>query len=288
MSGAVDETLMQTIALDSFGAQIIDVLFYDAEGLIVTPTSGFYSIQYTPNKRVWIDFEGAQFPAMVDRDVEDWQASGYIEQIRAVPVDIVGAVDWEVKYRTHGIGMPSNVGRSLESNRYFSASNVVTYNDFEFATLQGKASATSQFLTVPANTSYSIKVIKNADSSIQFASANGLFISYVDGHVTGDLVAVSTGDRLNNLEPNPFQASFEYYDGPAVGVATVTEKDRVSTTFIVNGGGVIELINTTASPIETYFSCGQVALGEQTIPFMLTADTLITATTEMSDYNGTN
>ena len=286
--GAVDETLIQSIVLDSFGAQIIDVLFYDAEGLEVIPTSGYYSIQYTPNKKTWVDFEGTQFPAKVSQNVEDWQASGYIEQIRAVPVDIIGAVTWEVKFRTHGIGMPSLVARSITANRYFSGVSTIQVSGFDHSVLQGNAISVSNRVTVPANSRVSIKTRKNCDAVIVHATANGVFISYVDGDVSGNLISVVSGAKLNTLEEFRFESSFEFYDGPAIGIPASTDKDRINEFFVINGGGVIELENLTDTDVTTFFSCGIVALSPPIVPFMLTSETLLQPTTEMSTYNGIN
>ena len=286
MTGAIGDTLIQDIILDSFGAQIIDVFFYDGSGDVVAPTSGTYSIQYSPNKRTWVDFEGTQFPAYTSQPIEDWQASGYIEQIRAVPFDIVGAVSWEVKYRTHGIGMPSLVARSITANRYFSGVSTIQVSGFDHSVLQGNAASVSQKLTVPANSKISIKTRKNANAVITFASANGVFVSYADGEASGNLTGLASGSRLNTLEIARFQSSFEFYDGPAIGIVSSTEKDRINSFFVTNGGGVIELENITDADIKTFFSCGIVALSPPIIPYMLTPDTLLEPTTEMSNYNG--
>ena len=288
MSGAISETLLATIVLDSFGAQIIDVLFYDSEGLEVTPTGGFYSIQYSPNSKVWGDFEGAQFPARAASPVEDWQAGGVIEQIRAVPFNIAGAATWKVMFRTHGIGMPMLPSSALTSNRYFSASITMQVSGFDHSVLQGNAASVSHRLLIRKKSSVSISFRKNADSVVAFSSAAGTFVSYSDGQVSGELIGLASGVRLNTLEELGFQSSFEFYGGPAVGNIAITNKDRLDTFFVTNGSGVIQLENATNEDVETVFSCGLVALSTPVTPYMLTPTTSLIATTQMDDYNGSN
>ena len=288
MSGNIDETLLKSISLDSFGAQVIDVVFYDSAGAEVIPTGGFYSIQYSPNSKIWLDFEGAQFPAHSNQAVEDWQASGVIEQIRAVPTDITGAETWSVKYRTHGIGMPSLVANSMTANRYFSAVSTVQVSGFDHSVLQGNAVSVSFKLKILKNSSVSVKLRKNANSVITFASASGVFVSYSEGTVSGELIGLASGARLNTLEELRFQSSFEFYSGPAVGNLSITNKDRIDSFFIANGGGVVQLENATDENIETFFSCGVVSLSVPVVPYMLISSTQLTETTLMETYNGTN
>jgi hypothetical protein len=288
MSGAIGQTLSSTIVLDSFGAQIIDVLFYDIEGVEVTPTGGFYSLQYSPNKKVWLDFEGAQFPAHAAEPVEDWQAGGVVEQIRAVPVNITGASTWQVKFRTHGIGMPMLPANNLTSNRYFSGILAVKIDGFDHSVLQGNAVSVSHRLTIPKKSSVSIRVRKNADSVITFAAAADVFISYSDGVVSGNLIGLASGERLNTLEELRFQSSFEFYDGPAIGSLSITNKDRIDAFFVSNGGGVVQLENTTDTSIETFFSCGIVTLSAPVTPYMLVPTTALIETTLMETYNGSD
>ena len=288
MSGTIGETLSSTIVLDSFGAQIIDVLFYDSEGVEVTPTGGFYSVQFTPNSKVWLDFEGAQFPAHAAEPVEDWQAGGVVEKIRAVPFNITGAVTWKVMFRTHGIGMPMLPANNLTSNRYFSGILTVKVDGFDHSVLQGNAVSVSHRLIIPKNSSVSIRVRKNADSVITFAAADGVFVSYSDGVVSGNLIGLASGERLNTLEELRFQSSFEFYDGPSIGQLSITKKDRIDAYFVSNGGGVVQLENTTGSSVETFFSCGIVTLSPPVTPYMLIPTTALIETTLMETYNGSD
>lgn len=288
MSGLITEALMADIEYDSMGAQVLDVLFFDESENEVVPTSGDYSVQVTPNGRSWIDFDGAKFPYKANRNIEDWQYGGFIKQIRAVPFNVVGAVTWKVIYRTHGIGKPSHVHGASVATQFFTATNVVNYNAFEAAVLRGKAFATSHKITVPADGIVSVKMVRNASTTIQFAYAKGVFISYVDGDVTGELIGLSAGARLNNLEPTEFQLAFEYYNAKTTGETAVSDFDRVNVPFVENNIGVIELNNFTSEPVTTIFSVGVTVLGEEFTPFMLAPSIELTPNTEMSTYNGDN
>ena len=103
LSGAIDETLSYVSDSDYFGAQILDVVFYDENGDEATPTGGSYRLQWSPNGRKWIDF-GSPAAIPASSTGENWQASGYIHSIRALPSGITGASTWDVLYRLHGIG----------------------------------------------------------------------------------------------------------------------------------------------------------------------------------------
>jgi len=177
---------------------------------------------------------------------------------------------------------------SKNSNPYFYSFNSVQVGLFDNAILQGNAISVSKELNLAANSVISIKLVKNVESVITYATANGLFVSYVDGDVSGNLFAVSSGARLNTLATPNNESSFEFYDGAATGTLAATEKDRINLIFVINGLGVIQLENKTAEPISTIFSCGVAALSEPVLPYMLTVDTLLEPTTEMSIYNGTN
>ena len=130
-------------------------------------------------------------------------------------------------------------------------------------------------------------MIKNTNSVVAYAYADGLAISFVDGDVSGNLVQLAGGGRLNTLEDFQFEAALEFYDGPATGERLVTRVNEITAIpFIVNGGGVVELINTTNSDVTTYFSIGQIGLARPTIPYMLNPEVRLEANTEMSTYNG--
>lgn len=288
MFGSVDETLTAAIVNDSMGAQILSVLFFDEFGDEVIPASGYYSVQYSPNGFTWIDFEGAQFPARVSDTVKDWQSTGVISHIRIVPIDIVGADSYELEYRTHGVGMPSFTSSMLTANRYLSSVNTSMLSMFDNAVLQGNAISVSQKLVIPANSKMSIRFYKNVEAAITYARAHDVFISYVDGDVSGELTDIASATKLNTLEPFDFEASFEFYDGESTGIKATTEKYKVDNYFVADGGGVIELDNVSDSDVTTYFSCGLMAVSDPITPYMLTANTQLTATTEMSDYNGPN
>jgi type 1 fimbria pilin len=104
ISGNVTDTLAYTVeTADAYGAQVVDVRFYDGSGNQVTPTGGNYSLQWSANGRDWMNIANP----LAASAVKNWQASGYVSSLRAVPDSITGAVSWEVDYRVHGIGDPS-------------------------------------------------------------------------------------------------------------------------------------------------------------------------------------
>lgn len=287
ISGNVTETLAYTVdTADAYGAQVVDVRFYDGSGNPVAPTGGAYTAEWSANGKYYNAFEGTYFPAKVDQPVEDWQASGYVEHLRFVPNGVTGAITWEVEFRLHGIGMPGLTARTQSSNRYFSAVNTVQVDGFQQSILQGNALAASGRITVPANSTYSAKAINNSDAIVVFVEARGLVISFLDGEPTGDIVDAISGGKLNTLEPYLFNTSIQFYDGGATGERVVSAFDRLDTPVVINGGGAFELVNETNEAVTTYFSIGQVGISEPVIDLLLTPDTLIEPNTEMGNYNG--
>ena len=184
--------------------------------------------------------------------------------------------------------MPMVPSNNFTANKYFTAAITMQVNGFDHSVLQGNAVSVSHKLVIPANSDVSVKIRKNADSVITFASADGVFVSYSDGDVSGNLIGLASGTKLNTLVDLIFQSSFEFYDGPAVGEISITNKNRIDAFFVTNGGGVVQLKNTTNASIETYFSCGVVTLSPPVTPYMLIATTSLIATTQMEIYNVTD
>lgn len=289
ITGPVSQPLTHEHNLDSFGAQIIDVRFYDAQGDEVAPTGGRYVAEWSANGRSWNVFEGAYFPVDAAAPVEDWQCSGYIDFLRLVPIDIQGADTWAMTYRTHGIGMPSLTARTMSSNRYFSGVNTVQVNGFQQSVLQGNALSGAGMVTLAAGESITINPVKNVDSVFAFVFAEGLFITFNNGSETGQFIGQIECGRLNTLSPFQFQGIYEIYTGGADGLDVVSSKNSLQEVpFITNGGGVIVLSNLSNETVTTYFSAGQVALSAPYDAFLLTPDTLLEPDTEMSNYNGDN
>lgn len=288
ISGSVFDVLSTTEIPDTFGAQIIDVLFFDAEGVEVTPESGSYSILATPNKKDLIPFSGVKFPTACDTPIGDWQYGGYIDAIEAIPSNIVGAETWEVRFRIHGSGKPSDTSSESSPNTYFNAKNVVAYSSIESAVFGGELISTSKLVSVPANSSVSISFEENALTTVCYVEADGLHVSYVKGVASGDLLYSSDALSLNQAIEPTFSSSFEYYGEAAVGDRVATRKNEITFPFVSSNEGVIELTNLTSETISTYFSCGLSLLSEAFEVVGLLPDTLLTATTEMSDYNDAN
>jgi len=287
IQGLVTDVLSDSVSGDHYGAQILDVVFYSDEyETEVAPSGGSYLTQWSSNGTSFISFEGANFPVDVSAPVEDWQAGGYVDAIRAIPISITGATHWRVYYRAHRFGMPNIPARALASNDYFSAVSTVQVSGFEFSVLQGNALSTSQELIIPAGSVVSIRVAKNVNGVFTFAAAKGVFVALNNGDVSGNLIALNSGYRLNYLEESQLQASFEYYDGPATGARVVADWENVGPPFITNGNGVIELINNSDSEVTTFFSTGISALSAPIPQTILTPDTQLETNTEMGDFNG--
>ena len=104
VSGNVADALVYTVTTgDAYGAQVVDVLFFDGSGNQVSPTGGTYTVQWSVNGRDWVNIA----TTLAGSPVRNWQTGGYVEAMRVVPSGITGATSWSVDYRFHGIGDPS-------------------------------------------------------------------------------------------------------------------------------------------------------------------------------------
>jgi hypothetical protein len=130
LNGLVTDTLTyDVVTADAYGAQVVDVVFFNGSGDIVTPTSGSYYIQWSVNGRDWMNIASV----LAGSPIKNWQSGGYVSSVRVVPVDIVGAISWEFKCRTHGIGDPS-ASLALSNNALTAFDNGDSYRvDYPFS-----------------------------------------------------------------------------------------------------------------------------------------------------------
>jgi hypothetical protein len=113
ISGNVTDTLAYTVeTADAYGAQVVDVRFYDGSGNQVTPTGGLYDCEWSPNGKGWAKFSGG-CKLYANQPIADVQANGFVKSARVVPDGITGAETWEVDFRLHGIGDSGAINRLL-------------------------------------------------------------------------------------------------------------------------------------------------------------------------------
>lgn len=289
ISGAIGDTLTATVSGDHYGAQVIDVQFFNDSELTtpVTPTGGAYTIEWSTNGRDWNKFDNSPLNIHAADPVGDWQAHGYIGYVKFTPISITGASYWEVTYRAHKIGNVGTPSGLTSQSPYFNVQNVASIGAYEFGALTGQSYGTSKELTVAAGASISVKVVHNAEAAvIAFSRAKGLTIEYYNGNVSGNLIDTSAGVPLNQTLTPAFELAFEYYDGEASGTHILSNVDEMQEPIVINGGGTIEFKNQTSEDITVYFSIGVSYLGDLTAPYMLTSTTQLESTTEMSTYNG--
>ena len=86
VTGDVTETLTYIVdAFDAYGAQVTDVIFYDGSGDEVEAAGGTYALEWTPNGKDWSRFHSALSPVAATTPIGNWQVSGVIAGLRAVP-----------------------------------------------------------------------------------------------------------------------------------------------------------------------------------------------------------
>ena len=287
--------IYKTYAL-TFDGTPSDYIYGDHHGTLITkgeyllngekvePTEGEVILQWSYDGVTWEEFTGGVYK--LPDGCSSACVNSAIRYVRALG-SVTGADQISLELRLDNDGFAGIPQTSQSSNPYFSVVNTVQIDGFQQSVLQGNALASSTKITVPANSAYSVKLIKNTNSVVAYVYADGLSISFVDGGASGNLVQLAGGGRLNTLEDFQFQAALEFYDGPATGERLVARVNEITAIpFIVNGGGVVELINTTNSDVATYFSIGQVGLAAPDLDYMLYPGLQLDANTEMSTYNG--
>ena len=180
---------------------------------------------------------------------------------------------------------------SIDAKMYdyiFDGINTISYTPFEFATKNGTSLASSTSITIPASTGYSVSIPANANRIIRFARSQGVTVQYYEGEPTGDLIYLSSFGTLNNTVDSDFVASVEIYNGEPSGDISLSNNNDLSDSFYPNGSFCIELLNNTSEDVTTILSIGIEKGGKIIEPYMIYADLQLTATTEMSDYNGTD
>lgn len=279
---SLDGTPSDYIFGDHMGILVTSVKYLSG-GSVVSPTVGDVAFQWSYDNVTWNVFSGGVY--RLPDGMSGACVNSSIRYIRAIG-SVEGADQIRVSLRFDNDGFAGIPQTAQSSNRYFSAVNTVQVDGFQQSVLQGNALGASTFITVPANKTHSVKMVSNTDTVVAYVYAEGLNISFKDGVASGNLVELAGGGKLNTLEDFDFQTCIEVYDAEATGKRVVTQKDALSTPVVINGGGAFDLINNTDSSVQTYLSVGQVGLSEPKAPFILTPETQLTPTTEMSDYNG--
>ena len=165
---------------------------------------------------------------------------------------------------------------------------VATLDSFSAAGASGKAFARTTSITVPASSTYSVKLQKNANVAVRFINAKGLYIEAVSGSVTGELIELDELVSTNGIIKSDFIGSIEIYHGAPTGTVILGRQDELLESFYPDGELIIALVNTTDSAITTFLSLGVEQVSEAGAYIILEPDTLLEATTEMSQFNGTN
>lgn len=156
------------------------------------------------------------------------------------------------------------------------------------ASLNGHGYAASTSVTIPAGSTYSVRLQNNSDCVVRFARSSGLVVEYCDGDYSGDFVKFSFLKSLHSSKNSGFEAVLEVYDGSPDGDRILSADNEIAESWYVNSSATIALSNTTEAAIETFFSIGIEDYGVPTIPFALTSSTQLETATEMGDYNGDN
>lgn len=291
ISGAISDTLTALVGGDHYGAQVIDVQFYDDEALTVqsTPTGGTYTLEWSPNGRDWNGFDNILAGPGANDSIGDWQAHGYIDSLRFTPNAITGPGYWKVTYRAHrfgNVGIPASI---FSRSPYFNVQNVASIGAYEFGALSGDSYATSSIVTFPANSGVIVSVIHNAQAAVlAFSRGEGLTIRYCEASNISSLVELASGYPLNRTLDPQFQLSFEAHDSYQVDKYILSSTNELQEPMVINGGGFIEFFNASDTEMTLDLSVGVSYLGDVTLPYMLTSSTQLEPNTEMSTYNGTN
>lgn len=165
---------------------------------------------------------------------------------------------------------------------------VSSSNALSAGAMAGYSFARSVGLSIPANTTYSASIQKNSNIAVELVECIGAEISIVTGSPGGSIVSLADLIPLNSVLPSQFFGSVDVFDGASTGDKVITQSDRLGTSFYPDGSMCIEISNNSDSTLNTSLSIGVVQISDVGVYSILTQDTQIEPTTEMSDYNGTN
>lgn len=164
--------------------------------------------------------------------------------------------------------------------------NITDQGSLSASTIAGTMHAVNNDFSLTAGESVGYKIRGAGGTFVRFVHADAITVKYVTSF-TGLIVKLGNSKALNQSVDNGYNAYYERYTN------LVFSEDDV----ILSGGApmthgmysdndiYIVITNNTASIIADSFSAGLQSVGSFTVPYGLSANTLLTETTEMSIYD---
>ena len=165
---------------------------------------------------------------------------------------------------------------------------VSSIDSFSAAGATGLAFARTTAVTIPAGSSYSVKLQKSANVAVRFIRAKGLYVTAVSGSINGAIVELDDFISTNGIITPTFSASMEIHNEGTTGSFVLGRDDELMDSFYPDGEFVIGLENTSATSLDTHLSIGLEQISLTGVYIILEPSTQLEPNTEMSTYNGTN
>jgi hypothetical protein len=162
-------------------------------------------------------------------------------------------------------------------------------NSVAQAVLSGSVQAVNNEFTLLAGESVGFRIRAAGGTFVRFANADGLTVKYVTSF-TGLLLLLGSSKSLNVSIDNGYRAFYEKFKDPVFAESDVILSGQapINTEMFSENDVFIVVKNNTSNTVTDSFSAGLQSVGAFTAPYGLTATTALTATTEMSTFNGIN
>lgn len=159
-------------------------------------------------------------------------------------------------------------------------------NAIDLAVLNGTMHAVNKDFTLLAGESVGFKIRAAGGTFVRFAYADGITIKYVTAF-TGLIQYLGVSRSLNQTIDNGYRAFYNEFSNVIFTQDNVILSGQAPINFGVYSDNDVYIIiqNNTSETVSDSFSVGLQSVGTFTTPFGLSADTVLTATTEMSIYD---
>ena len=164
--------------------------------------------------------------------------------------------------------------------------NVTDQGSLDAGALAGTVHAVHNDFTLVAGASVGFKIRAAGGTFVRFVHADAITVKYVTSF-TGLLVKLGSSRSLNQSVNNGYHAYYGEYTNLVFDEDEVILSGTAPFPHGIYSDGDIYIVvtNKTASTVSDSFSAGIQSVGSFTTPYGLSANTALTATTEMSLYD---
>jgi hypothetical protein len=164
--------------------------------------------------------------------------------------------------------------------------NVSDVNSIDLSVLNGTMHSINDPFTLQPGDSLGYRITAAGGTFVRFVFADGITVKYVS-LFTGLLVKLGGSKALNQSIDNGYRAFFERWDNVIYLDDDVILSGMAPLNVGVYSDHDVSVIikNNTSSAVSDSLSVGLQSVGDFTLPYGLSPDTILTPTTEMSIYD---